>query len=161
MDVLQLREGFQSSTIPPGKLPVIHDAVLAAYNILDGVKDGFLTDPRRCRFDPAKLLCKGGDEPNLPHRTPGGRRQEGLRRDAEPSHQGADSIQDGPKGSEVTRGGIWTDMALAEPSFEDLFASYRIFEDPNWDWRRFDFDQDMERTDAKTGGHRRFTPART
>jgi len=29
--------------------------------MLDGVKDGLLNDPRKCKFDPSVLLCKGGD----------------------------------------------------------------------------------------------------
>jgi hypothetical protein len=28
---------------------------------------------------------------------------------------------------------------------------YFVFEDPNWDWRTFDFDRDVARTDAKIG----------
>jgi feruloyl esterase len=27
---------------------------------VDGLKDGIIDDPRRCHFDPAKLLCKNG-----------------------------------------------------------------------------------------------------
>ena len=33
----------------------------AACDELDGVKDGVLSDPRRCHFDPPKLLCAGAD----------------------------------------------------------------------------------------------------
>jgi feruloyl esterase len=39
-------------------LPVIQNAVLAACDSQDGLKDGLLSDPRTCRFDPAVLLCK-------------------------------------------------------------------------------------------------------
>jgi feruloyl esterase len=35
--------------------------VIAAYDAIDGVKDGLLTDPRQCQFDPATLLCSGTD----------------------------------------------------------------------------------------------------
>jgi feruloyl esterase len=31
---------------------VLHDAVVAQCDMLDGVKDGVLEDPTRCRFDP-------------------------------------------------------------------------------------------------------------
>ncbi len=43
------------------KLPAITAAVLAACDAQDGLKDGILNDPRRCRFDPGSLLCKEGD----------------------------------------------------------------------------------------------------
>ena len=39
------------------KATVLHNAVLAACDKLDGVADGLLTDPRQCTFDPATLLC--------------------------------------------------------------------------------------------------------
>jgi feruloyl esterase len=32
-------------------------AAVAACDTLDGAKDGLITDPRRCKFDPATLLC--------------------------------------------------------------------------------------------------------
>jgi Tannase and feruloyl esterase len=44
------------------KLPLIHQAVLAACDRLDGVEDGVLNDPRRCHFDPATLRCKAGQD---------------------------------------------------------------------------------------------------
>ena len=40
------------------KLPLIHRAVLAACDKLDGLVDGLLDDPRRCDFDPYTLVCK-------------------------------------------------------------------------------------------------------
>ena len=50
-----------AATIPRSKFPLIHNAVLQACDKLDGVTDGFLTDPRSCRFDPSVLKCKGED----------------------------------------------------------------------------------------------------
>jgi hypothetical protein len=47
--------------IPDRKLPFIQRAALAACDQLDGVKDGVIGDPGRCRFDPQELLCKGAD----------------------------------------------------------------------------------------------------
>ncbi|GIF23542.1 feruloyl esterase [Actinoplanes tereljensis] len=40
------------------KLPLIHSAVLAACDRLDGVQDGLLGDPRVCDFNPYTLVCK-------------------------------------------------------------------------------------------------------
>lgn len=50
-----------ASYIPSSKVPAIADAVLAACDTKDGVKDGILNDPRRCHFDPATILCKASD----------------------------------------------------------------------------------------------------
>jgi hypothetical protein len=40
------------------KIPAIAQAVVAACDANDGVKDGVLNDPRECHFDPKVLLCK-------------------------------------------------------------------------------------------------------
>jgi feruloyl esterase len=51
----------KESLIPSTKYPPLKQAVLAACDSLDGVKDGLLEDPRTCRFDPSTLLCRAGD----------------------------------------------------------------------------------------------------
>lgn len=47
--------------IPKAKIPAINNAVLAACDAQDGVKDGVLNDPRQCHFDPSVMLCNGTD----------------------------------------------------------------------------------------------------
>jgi feruloyl esterase len=59
--VLQALIGDPRSYIPDRKLAAIQKASLAACDELDGVKDGIINDPGKCRFDPAVLLCKNGD----------------------------------------------------------------------------------------------------
>ncbi|MDX2221717.1 MAG: tannase/feruloyl esterase family alpha/beta hydrolase [Rhodospirillaceae bacterium] len=41
------------------KLPLIHNAVLAACDEIDGLKDGVLQHPPACKWQPSELLCKG------------------------------------------------------------------------------------------------------
>lgn len=50
-----------ASYIPSTKLPAIAQAVNDACDKQDGVADGILNDPRKCRFDPSVLLCKRDD----------------------------------------------------------------------------------------------------
>lgn len=50
-----------ASYIPSSKIPAIAQAVVAACDALDGVKDGILNDPRQCHFDPVVIRCKEGD----------------------------------------------------------------------------------------------------
>jgi feruloyl esterase len=50
--------------LPTTKLAVLHEAVLAKCDLLDGVMDGLLEDPTRCAFDPRTIECKSGDGPD-------------------------------------------------------------------------------------------------
>ena len=51
-----------ASFIPPIKIAAIASAVNASCDELDGVSDGILNDPRRCRFDPATIQCEPGQD---------------------------------------------------------------------------------------------------
>lgn len=45
-----------------GKLPLLHAAVMEACDALDGLKDGLLTEPTGCHYDPVALQCKSGQD---------------------------------------------------------------------------------------------------
>jgi hypothetical protein len=51
-----------ASFIPPVKVANIGKAVDAACDKLDGVADGVVNDPRQCRFNPASIQCKEGQD---------------------------------------------------------------------------------------------------
>lgn len=46
---------------PVEKLAVVQRAVVAACDASDGLKDGLVSNPLACRFDPAVVACKSGD----------------------------------------------------------------------------------------------------
>jgi feruloyl esterase len=52
------------AVIPPAKYPAIHAFVMNACDRLDGVKDGVVEDPTRCRIDFARMACKGAEGPS-------------------------------------------------------------------------------------------------
>jgi feruloyl esterase len=136
------------SYIPPAKYETIHRAMLAACDARDGVKDGLLEDPRRCDFDPGILACKGPDSNDCltspqvtaarmiyaPPRNP--RTGEALAPPLE-------------RGTELAWGGLAGGPVPSQLATE--FFKYLVFEDPNWDWKTFDFDRDIKRTEAKVG----------
>jgi feruloyl esterase len=49
-----------SLSVPQSKLVILNKAVLSACDELDKVKDGILSDPNQCHFDPSVLLCRNG-----------------------------------------------------------------------------------------------------
>jgi len=51
------------SNLEPAQAQLLNTAVLEACDGLDGLKDGIVTDPRLCRFDPVALQCKAGRSP--------------------------------------------------------------------------------------------------
>jgi Tannase and feruloyl esterase len=61
MGLIQARssQSDPAASIPESKLPAIETAVVKACDESDGLKDGLIGDPRRCRFDSSVLLCKG------------------------------------------------------------------------------------------------------
>ena len=61
VDVAQKTFGDPQSYISSMKLPAIQRASLQACDASDGVKDGFISNPAKCHFDPAVLLCKAAD----------------------------------------------------------------------------------------------------
>jgi len=61
VDVTQATTGNPRAYISTMKLPAIERAALAACDTLDGVKDGIISNPAKCHFDPAVLLCKAAD----------------------------------------------------------------------------------------------------
>ena len=138
-----------ASYIPQEKYAAIHNAALDACDALDGVRDGLIEDPTRCRFDPKALLCAGADSPTCL---------------TAPQVEAARKIYAGPSdprtgkqifpglepGSELG----WNALAGGPeplPIPVDHFK-YVVFEDPRWDFRTLSFDRDVERADALDHG---------
>jgi len=50
--------------VPVEKIELLSTATLAACDGKDGLVDGLISDPRRCDFTPASLVCRGADGPS-------------------------------------------------------------------------------------------------
>ena len=138
----------QASYIPPEKYQVIHNAVLDACDARDGVKDGVLEDPTRCSFDPKILECKDGDAAACLT----GPQVEAVRKiySTVINPRTKQEIFPGLEpGSELA----WN--VLAGPQLfgtaNDYFK-YVVFKNPSWDYRTFNFDQDMDFTQKVDDG---------
>src|SRR5688572_16215606 len=49
------------AAVPVEQIKLVHEAVLSACDATDGLKDGVITDPRRCAWKPESLACKAGE----------------------------------------------------------------------------------------------------
>jgi feruloyl esterase len=49
--------------LTPDKLPILHAAALAACDAQDGLKDGLISEPDSCHFDPAVTECRAVQDP--------------------------------------------------------------------------------------------------
>jgi len=128
------------SEIPAAKFQTVHNAVLAACDALDGVKDGVLEDPTRCKFDPKSIECKGAEGPDCLT----GAQVESVRRVYAPVTNSRTKHVEFPgfePGSEMG----WNTMAGPQPFGigTDLFK-YVVFKDPNWDYKTMNWDKDVD-----------------
>ena len=132
-----------ASYIPPSKYALIHHAVIDQCDALDGLKDGLIQDPTRCRVDTRPIECKGADGPACLTAA----QAETVRK----SYTEATNPRTGQKlfpsltpGSELG----WATLGGPEPSpiILDQYK-YVVFKDPSWDWRTFDFDKDIVRSE--------------
>ena len=122
--------------IPPSKLPLIANAALAACDAIDGVKDGVISEPPRCPFDPATLRCSGADVADCLTSS----QVETVRRlYAGPTdpRTGASIYLGLPRGSEFGWDHLGPNPATAaEPPYAPI---YKWAFGLGWDWRSFDF----------------------
>lgn len=144
-----------SSSIPPEKLPAIQKAALSACDALDGVQDGLMEDPRRCRFDPAVLLCKGSENATCLNAS----QVEALKKIYEgPRNSQGKKIYPGfPPGTEAVAGTWLPWIVAAEPEktiqigFGNSLYSQAVFENLKWNFRDLNFDQDVLYANEKVG----------
>jgi feruloyl esterase len=141
--------------VPPSKLLLIHNAVLVACDVRDGVKDGVLEDPRLCHFDPKVLECKGEDRSDCltaaqvavvrifysPTMNP---------RTREPIFPGMVPGSELGWSSDVGR--MFADPADITKTLATAYLRFAVFQNPNWDYMTFNFDSDMALADRIDDG---------
>jgi len=134
--------------LSPAKQEFLAKSVLAACDALDGVKDGLLTNPRKCTFDPSVLLCKNGDSDTCLTAP----QVEGVKvayRDVKTSK--GDIVWTGfERGGEAGWTLLRTQQTTIGPGALD---SIRIlgYQDRSWDWHNFNLDRDVAFADEKAG----------
>src|SRR5215510_2555728 len=130
------------------KLAALHAAVLQACDALDGVKDGVLQDPTRCKFDPEQIGCKGEDGPSCltgPQVEAARKMYSGATntRTRQPIYPGM--VPRSELGWDPVNG--LQPLAIAVSHFR-----YVVFNDPSWDYPKLDFDSGVALADKPDNG---------
>ena len=142
----------KASFIPEEKHRVIHQAVLDACDKIDGVEDGLIENPTRCRFDPAVLACRGADGPNC--LTAAQVETAKVVMSPVKNRQTGELIFPGfEPGTELG----WSRMLSGPEPYANAVEQFKyiVFKDPKWDWRTFNLERDRRRRRKSRPGHAR------
>jgi feruloyl esterase len=134
------------SNLTPAQLQRLSGAVMNACDAQDGVKDGILTDPRQCKFDPAVLQCQGagGGDCLSPQQV------ETVRK----MYQGVETADGRTAAAPLLPGGEpdWLGRSLGNEKMKlglnsllgAPFISYLVKKDPKYDLFSFDPNKDVD-----------------
>jgi len=131
-----------ASRISPQQFDLAHKAAVATCDADDGVTDGIISAPNRCRFDPARLQCPGADTAaclTAPQIAALRAIYQGPR-----NPRTGESIFPGfERGSEA----MLPIQASGTEPFPAVLSYFRdlVFVDTKWDHRSFDYDKDVTR----------------
>jgi feruloyl esterase len=136
------------SYIPASKTALLGNASREACDAIDGIVDGVIDDPRKCKFDPAVLTCKAGQDPATcltPKQVEAAKKiYSGVRTPwGELVHPPlVPGAEDGPGGWAA-----WTTGAAPFTGLHwlaaDGFFRYMVFNDPTYDPMTFNFGSDL------------------
>jgi feruloyl esterase len=150
---IQALEENPDAYIPGKKLPAIEAAAVAACDANDGVKDGVIDDPSRCHFDPQVLLCQGPESDRCltaPQITALKQVYSGAKNSK--GEQIFPGYEPGGEGG-LTGWAAWITGFSPGKSLQHAFAqgffADMVFQNPDWDYRKFNFDKDVAYTDDK------------
>src|SRR6516162_6568677 len=137
LQVDMLRE--PTRIVPQNKVALFAKSVVAACDAKDGVKDGIISDPQSCKFDPASLICKEGDGPECLTAA----QAETAKKAYSPVKTKKGEVVYPPHSPGFETG--WRIPAPGTP-INPLFADtprYIAHQDANFDFMSFDLDRDL------------------
>lgn len=157
---LAAKQASDESILSEADLDFVSAAAVAHCDADDGVADGVIEDPQSCDFDPAVLQCSGTASGECTGVAAGNDGPEfaTLRADqvtalrkiyAGPSDPRTGArLHPGFMPSGEVEWNVVTDAGLVEIPREYFTRS--VFKDPSWDWRTFDFGEDVEQASRAT-----------
>jgi hypothetical protein len=149
-----IAQALNAAYIPAAKLPAIEAAVLKACDAADGVTDGVVDDPRKCKFDPGTLVCQGAAAAESNSCLTAGQ-ADTLRKIY--SGIGRGILAGYEPGGETGFGGWTAWITGAAPTksaqfgFGTQFYAHFVYGDKDWDYKTFDLARDTKIADQKMG----------
>ena len=128
----------QPGNLPREKLSLLNTSVLQACDALDGIRDGLIEDPTRCRFDPKVLECNGSDGPSCltAPQVDAARKLYASAANIEAQQATFPGMMPGSELGWDPINGLQP-FAIGESHFR-----YLVFKNAAWDFRSFSFDRD-------------------
>jgi hypothetical protein len=130
-------------------LTLIHSAVLARCDGLDGVKEGIVSYPPACHFNPDVMLCKPGE-------------RQGCLNDAQV--RAVQRIYQGARadGAQISSGFVpgseldWNPWIIGPKAWQAQFGTeffrWMVYKDPNWTPSGSDIGRDFADAEQRVGG---------
>ena len=144
--------------IPASRIPAISAGVLAACDAKDGVKDGLVSDPAHCNFDPSSIVCKpeqgtasltcitAPQAEALKKLYSGAKLENGAQ--VRPGFVPGGEEGPGGWGAWITGQGPGRALLFL---FTNGFFKNMVFDDPNWDIMKASLDTAVKAADEKQG----------
>jgi feruloyl esterase len=145
----KILEKNEPARLAQRQIELLHRAVIDTCDGVDGVKDGLIEDPARCKFDPGVLQCQAGDQATC--LSPAQVETARVMYTSPLNPRTGRAITGLAPGSELG----WTNLgwtASARATGLDQFR-FIVFKDPAWTIQQFNFETDIvraEETDADT-----------
>jgi pimeloyl-ACP methyl ester carboxylesterase len=136
-----LKDDASRLTMP--KLTAVRKASIEACDAKDGLKDGIVSDPEQCRFDPGVLQCKDkdGDDCLTAAQVMALRAIYGGTKNPRTGETVIAGYEPGSEQQLMVLIGGKEPFSVATSYFGDI-----VFANPQWDYKSYDYDKDLAAT---------------
>jgi feruloyl esterase len=136
----------EAARLAPSHLQALHTAVVAACDANDGLKDGLISNPASCKFDPKTIQCRNGDTPDCLSEA----QVATVRAIYSPLKSGNREIAGLAYGSELN----WTNLGWSPSARATGLDHYRylIYSDPEWTVSKFNAESDPVKLEKGESG---------
>ncbi len=131
-----------ASRIAPSQFALVHARAVSACDAMDGIRDGIISAPDRCRFDPAALQCAASTaDPGACLTEPQVAAMRAIYRGPHNPRTGESIYPGFAAGSEK----LLPVQTQGDQPFPAVLSYFKdlLFQDPKWDFHVFDYDKDV------------------